>query len=321
MIHQLSFLAYDTLCTVSADIPTPHDADKILEGARDIAISVESTLNMYDPASELARLCTAYETGTAYCVSDMLYTFLKENLYLAEITNGAFDPTVGPLIKLWNFLSDDPKVPDKELLLKTLQRIGYQHIKLDAERKTVAFDAPGIIVDPGASGKGFALGLVADYLRNCGITTGACNFGGNIYAIGMKQEDQHNPKRPWKVAILDPNDRQKTIGTVELADMGVSTSSWYEHCFTKENELFHHLLDTRTGMPKPLHLKSVSIVSTNAFFTDLLSTAFLMLNEEDGKKLLERMAAETGDVIEYVAVLEDGNISTSLGSNFCLKTE
>jgi FAD:protein FMN transferase len=316
MMRQLSFFAYDTLCTVGAEVPANCDAERLLIGARDIALAVESTLNMYDPTSELSRLCSVYIPGADYCVSDMLFTFLESNLYLAKLTDGAFDPTIGPLVKLWDFLSDDPKVPDPEQMAQLLQHVGYQHISLDTERKTLLFDAPGLTIDPGASGKGFALGLVVDYLRKSGVTAATCNFGGNIFVIGEKQDDTCALKMPWKIAILNPDDRQNIIGTVELVDKGISTSSWYEHCFIKENKKFHHLLDTHTGMPKPLHLKSVSIISTNALFTDLLSTAFFMLGEEDGKYLLKRLSAESNEVIEYVAVLEDGSVSASLDSSF-----
>jgi len=316
MMHQLSFFAYDTLCTINIESHSNREADRLLEGAREIAIAVETTLNMYDSSSELSQLCANYELGRAYEVSDMLFDFLKVNIELAEMTNGAFDPTVGPLVKLWNFLSDDPKIPDQGLLKDVLRRIGFHHLKLDPKNKTIAFDAPNILIDPGASGKGFALGLVVDYLRSNGITSGACDFGGNLFTLGTKQNDAHDPYRSWKVAILNPDDRKTIIGTVELKDSGISTSSWYEHSFVRNGTVFHHLLDTHTGMPKPLHLKSVSIISTNAFFTDLLSTAFFMLGEKEGKSLLEKVIIQYGAAIAYVAVLEDGSVSTSIGAGF-----
>lgn len=316
MMHQLSFFAYDTLCTINIEAHSNREADRLLEGARKIAIAVETTLNMYDSSSELSQLCANYELGRAYKMSDMLFDFLKVNLELAEMTSGAFDPTVGPLVKLWNFLSDDPKIPDQDLLKDLLQRIGFHHLKLDLKNKTITFDTPNILIDPGASGKGFALDLVVKYLRSCGVTSGTCDFGGNLFTIGAKQGDGEDSHKPWKAAILNPDNRETIIGTVELEDSGISTSSWYEHSFVRNGTVFHHLLDTHTGMPKPLHLKSVSIISTNAFFTDLLSTVFFMLGEKEGKILLEKMAVQYHEMIEYVAVLEDGSITTSSGAGF-----
>ena len=91
------------------------------------------------------------------------------------------------------------------------------------------------------------------------------------------------------------------FGTVQLQDAGIATSSWYEHSFQKNGTVYHHLLDPRTGYPMPLTLKSVSILSSRPVYTDLLSTAFFILGEEEGGVLVDRLRRDSGEMIEYVA--------------------
>ncbi len=140
--------------------------------------------------------------------------------------------------------------------------MGYSHLTLDRTQKTVTFDRPGIGLDPGASGKGYALGLAVDILRAAGISNGVIDYGGNLFVLGQKQDERTGRKRPWKVAVRDPENPASVFGTVSLAGQGIATSSWYEHGFKKDGVIYHHLLDPRTGRPHPLTIQSVSILST-----------------------------------------------------------
>lgn len=311
---RLSFFAYDTLCQVQIQLPGDLDTNRLLEGARSIALEVEQTLSMFDPESELSRLCRGYAPGTGYPVSEMLFTFLERNLEIAALSDGAFDPTVGALVKRWNFLGDRPQPLEDAEITMLLEQVGYHHVALSGAERSVTFHIPGIQLDPGASGKGFALELVVDYLRGCGVTAGVVDFGGNLFVIGEKAEEG-GEVRPWKVAIQNPDRRDSLIGTVELWDRGISTSSWYEHCFQEEGKVYHHLLDPRTGTPKPLELKSVSILSSKGMYTDLLSTAFFIMGEERGAQLLDQLKDQDAQ-LDYVAVRQDGTVAHSAGAQF-----
>lgn len=301
-----TFLAYDTLCRINLEAPTQEKADTLLARGQALALEVQTTLSMYDPSSELSRLCASYIPGREYPVSPMLADFLALNLLFCARTNGAFDPTVGPLVRLWDFLADNPRVPSEEEIAAAKARVGYQHIHLDTARLLVRLDAPGIILDPGASGKGYALGLVVDLLRQEGIQNAVLDFGGNLYLIGGRRAGEE--ENPWRIALIDPEDTRDYIGTVSMRDMGVATSSWYEHSFRQEGKIFHHLLDPFTGKPQPLALQSVSILSSNGAYTDFLSTAFFMLGPERGAALVAELAQESGAFIGYVAVTDSREI-------------
>ena len=311
-METVRFIAYDTTCSVGID--AAQNAPAILAEAQQVALGVQAALSMFDAGSELSRLCTGYTPGVPCPVSDMLYSFLECNLQLAAATDGVFDPTVAPLVKLWDFTAQQPAAPAPEALAEALGRVGYRHIALDPAKKAVVFDRPGVGFDPGASGKGFALGLVVDTLRAHGVETAVLDFGNNLFVLGQKHTAEG--PRPWKVAIRDPDDYGGDIGAVPLADMGVSTSSWYEHCFRQNGKVYHHILNARTGMPQELLLKSVSILSSAGLYTDLLSTAFFLLGEEKGAALVERYRAQSGERIEYVAVRLDGTVAASAGAGF-----
>lgn len=308
-----SFLAYDTLCRIAAEVPV--GGEHLLEQCEEEAHALEHTLSMFDPDSELSRLCRDACPGEAVPVSETLQTFLEQNLEVCRLSGGAFDPTVGPLVKLWDFLADAPRIPAEEKVRDTLARVGYQHIKLNSEKSTVSFDIPGISLDPGAAGKGFALGLAVDRLRKGGVRQAVLDYGGNLFVMGMRRE-KSGETRPWKVAIRDPDDTSAVFGVVELQDAGIATSSWYEHSFQKNGDVYHHLLNPKTGYPMPLTLKSVSILSSKPVYTDLLSTAFFVLGEEAGSALVDRLRRDSGEMIEYVAVREDGSVSTSAAASF-----
>ena len=154
-----------------------------------------------------------------------------------------------------------------------------------------------------------------DRLRQGGVRQAVLDYGGNLFVIGAHQDAQGGT-RPWKVEIRDPDNTGSVFGTVQLQDAGIATSSWYEHSFQKNGTVYHHLLDPRTGYPMPLTLKSVSILSSRPVYTDLLSTAFFILGEEEGGVLVDRLRRDSGEMIEYVAVREDGTVAASPGAAF-----
>ena len=310
--NHITFVAYDTLCSVTIFGEDTPLIRQLLEQSQELALQVQSTLSMYDPDSELSTLCRTYRPDVPAPVSPMLMDFLHWNQVFFRQTAGAFDPTVGALVRLWDFLADDPQVPSEEEIARHLSSVGFQHVHLEEASGTVCFDAPHISLDPGASGKGYALKLVAEHLRKAGISHAVLDFGGNMYVIGGKPQPD-GPDVPWKIALRDPDATDTYIGTVTMQDCGIATSSWYEHSFQKDHILYHHLLDPRTGYPKPLELKSVSVLSSDGAFTDFLSTSLFILGEAEGIRLIERLQSLYPETIEYVLVRRDRSVCCSHG--------
>ena len=307
-LYSTRFIAYDTICTVSLIASDPKEAGNVLQSVRTLALEVERTLNMYDPMSEMSALCSSYKVGVPYPVSTMLESFIAMNLSFSQKTSGAFDFSVGPLVKEWNFSPQIQKIPTLEQLRAHQSAVGYQKICLDTTAHTVVFEAADMVLDPGASGKGFALKLCVQALRDSGIEQACLDFGGNLYALGNKPDGS-----AWRAAIRHP--RGGILGVVPIVDRGVATSSWFEHGFVRAGQMYHHLLDPTTGMPRKSDISSISVLSSRAEYTDLLSTAFFILGQNDGDRLLKCLRAEGIDV-DYVLLGNDGRIIATPGSTF-----
>lgn len=308
------FVAYDTVCSIRIEETENKESGLILKEAKKLAKQVQNTLNMYDPISELSRLCLSYIPGKKITVSKMLWEFIKVNLEFSYRTEGVFDFTVGPLMKLWDFTAEHPKPPPEYKLERALDRVGFQKVHTDSAAPEVTFDVPGMVLDPGASGKGYALRLAADWLKERGVNRAVLDFGGNLFAIGGKQ-GLGGEERPWKAAIRSPQ-RDAVLGTVELCNRGIATSSWYEHGFEKNGTVYHHLLDVKTGKPRNTDISSVSVLSSNALYTDLMSTAFFVMGVKKGCALAEEIEEETGVDLDYVVLKTDGELIASKNACF-----
>ena len=179
----------------------------------------------------------------------------------------------------------------------------------DIRRRTVTFERDGMVVDAGGAGKGYAVGRVAEYLKSRGVRSASVNFGGNLYLIGPKCSADV-VEAPWKIGIRAPWSREmKSIGTMELQDCGTATSGGYDRYFSEDEKIYHHLLDPRTGYPADNTLDSVTIVSDNALYTDLLSTACFVAGED----AVDRICKRVGGRVDYVLVKKDGTITVSDG--------
>ncbi len=135
--------------------------------------------------------------------------------------------------------------------------VGYRHLKLDAAAQTVAFDRPGVELDPGGIGKGYAVDRMVEVLRNKGIQTAfVAGSVSSLYGIGAPP----NEPRGWRVDIKDPHNPRKTLTEVFLKDMSLSTSGSYEKFFVADGRTYSHIMDPRTGFPAQ-GTASVSVIA------------------------------------------------------------
>ncbi len=303
-----TFFLYNTVCAITI-YDGGAEVDEILDGAQEMAFQIRRMLDFYDEESELGRLNGRHETGVPYEVSEELCRFLAELLEFSVLSEGCFDPTVGPVVRLWNITARSPKKPLKEEIERARSRTGAEYVSCDTQRRTVTFERDGMVVDAGGAGKGYAVGRVAEYLKSRGVRSASVNFGGNLYLIGPKGSADM-VEAPWKIGIRAPWSREmKSIGTMELQDCGTATSGGYDRYFSEDEKIYHHLLDPRTGYPADNTLDSVTIVSDNALYTDLLSTACFVAGED----AVDRICKRVGGRVDYVLVKKDGTITVSDG--------
>jgi thiamine biosynthesis lipoprotein len=225
------------------------DNQEALRAAADDAAEevrrLDRMLSNYNPSSEWSEV----NRGAAekpVRVSTELFDLLSACLNYSRASEGAFDITVGPLMKVWGFYKGSGHLPHRAEIRGALARVGYRNIILDPTARTVRFARPGVEMDPGGIGKGYAVDRMADVLRKDGIRVGFIGgSGSSIYALGAPPSEP----RGWKVSIKNPRNPSETIKDLYLKDESMSTSGNYEKFFFAEGRMYSHIMDPRTGWP------------------------------------------------------------------------
>ena len=231
-----------------------------LEAAADAALDesrrLDELLSNYKPSSEWSQV-NQHAAEKPMRVSAELFQLLWACEEYSRESDGAFDISVGPLMKVWGFYKGTGHLPHRPEVQAALTKVGYRHVHLDRKAQTVWFDRPGVELDPGGIGKGYAVDRMVDVLRQNGIRNAlVAGSGSSIYGMGAPPQE---PKG-WPVDIKDPWDQRKTTAEVFLKDMSMSTSGSYEKFFRAEGKIYAHIMDPRTGYPAQGSV-SVSVVA------------------------------------------------------------
>src|SRR3989338_2852470 len=264
-------------------ISPSQDAAKIV--FREIA-RIENLLSKYKPESEVSRL----NRLGALTVGPETFYVLKKSREFWELTNGAFDITVGPLLDLWGFTDQRFRRPAEREIKETLKLIGQGNIVLRQEDRYAGFTLPGVKINLGAIAKGYAVDCAVRRLKEQGIASCLINAGGQIAALGGRSG------RPWKIAVQNPRGRGARE-YLELSDRSVSTSGDYEQYFIKEGRRFAHIFDPRTGYPAQSGVISVTVAAADGLTADALATSILVLGKVKGE-LLEKKFPEGEAIIK-----------------------
>ena len=203
------------------------------------------------------------------------FEFLKTSVEYSKLSGGVFDVSVSPVIALWGFQTDAPKVPSEKDLAEKLDLVSYENIELNEENKTIYLTKKGMAIDLGGIAKGKSLDIVKEIYDEFQIKEGFVSVGGNIYVYGKAG---HN--NPSKIGIKNPDSQEnEMVGNVLMENQIIATSGAYERFFEENNEKYHHIIDPRTGKPANSDLKSVSIIADDGALSDYLSTTFFVLGE------------------------------------------
>lgn len=219
---------------------------------------LDRLLSNYRSESELSQVNRLANKGPV-SVSSELFQFLSACLRYSRASEGSFDVTVGPLVRVSGFFNDTGRLPQQGEVVQALAKVGYRNLILDEQNSSVRFAREGMELDPGGIGKGFAADKMAEILRRAEVYSALISAGGStIYALGAP------PNQPgWEVAIKDPRKPSTTIETVRLRDEAISTSGDYEKFFWADGKIWGHILDPRTGYSASGTL-AVSVISAQA---------------------------------------------------------
>jgi thiamine biosynthesis lipoprotein len=223
---------------------------------------IERLLSKYDPHSETSRLNRYGELKA----SAETFFIIKKSKEFWQLTSGAFDITVAPLVDLWGFSNHEPKLPSDTQIKETLKLVGSDKIILHENDNVIKFRFRGMKIDLGAIAKGYAIDLAVTRLKAAGVKSCLINAGGQVYALGDKSGS------PWKIALQDAR-KPEIAGTLEIDNESVATSGDYEQFFFKDGKRYCHIIDPRTGYPADSGITSATVIEKSALHADALSTS------------------------------------------------
>lgn len=297
-----SFFAMDTYMNITT---YGENTESALNKAEEQVKGLEKMWSVTDENSEIYAV--NHSSGATVAVSDETAKLLDYSLSISDLTNGALDCTMYPILTAWGFTTNNYQIPSETELKSLLENTGYEKLKLDGNSITIPDEMQ---IDLGAVGKGYTGDLITETLKENGVTSALLDLGGNIQTIGTKPDGSN-----WKLGIRSPFD-EGSFATLEVSDCAVVTSGGYERYFVGEDgETYWHILDPNTGKPAHSGLVSVTIVGEEGRLCDALSTSIFVMGLEKAENLWKQR-----DDFEMVLVTEDGKIylTEELEDNFSL---
>ena len=294
-------IALSTICSITLfEWGQPQIYDEIFARLREI----ESRMSFFIEGSYVSRINRAAGIEPVQVSSDVFFV-IERAVYHAGLSGGAFDPTVGPLVALWDIGGQSlPNVPSQEEIDRVLPLVNWRNVELDRENKTVFLKKPGMALDLGAIAKGFAADEAAAIIRSALIPQAIIDLGGDVKLVGQRADRNY-----WRIGIQCPFGRRgEFFGILQTPEKAVTTSGIYERYFVYGGVHYHHLLCPLLGRPAATGLLSVSIISDTALDADAISTAAFVLGYEKGRALVEFI-----DETEAIFVFEDLTVRLTSG--------
>ena len=286
-------------------------AGKAIEGALDEMERMDRIMSNYKNDSELSKVNKKAAKSPVPCNTELL-DVIEQSQYYSELSGGAFDITVSPIVALWGFFREKGHVPPDKEIEKLLPAVSYKNIvvKKNAETKksgTVFFKDIKTQIDLGAIGKGYAVDKALEIIKKCGIDNGCINLGGNIYVLGTPPG-----KNAWKIGVQHPRNSGEILGYLELKNEATATSGDYERFFEFNGKRYSHIINPQTGRPVSGTL-ATTIVAPTGTEVDALSTIVFVLGREKGLELIKKIP-NADAMIAYEE--KDGKIAMDMTQGF-----
>jgi thiamine biosynthesis lipoprotein len=264
-------------------------------GREDLALVAESA---FDEVDRIDRLMSVYKRNSAISfinrragrepvpVEPELFKFLQRCLAFSRQSQGAFDVTVQPLMRVWGFFRGQGRLPPETELRNAVRSVGYRKLSLDPDRRTVRFTRNGMALDLGGIAKGYAVDRVVSLLREYRIESALVSAGGStVFGLGTPPG-----KTAWKIRVRDPafpRDPQRSALAVALENRCLSVSGSYENSFVHEGVTYSHIMDPRNGRPIR-GLLSVAVVAGTGMEGDALDNALFVMGPKNAQDYLKR---------------------------------
>ncbi len=285
-----SFFAMDTYMKITA---YGKNAESALNQSKKKISKLEKLWSVTDENSEIYKI--NHSNGKSVLISPETAELLNFSLNISDLTDGALDCTIYPVLTEWGFTTNNYKIPSDDRIRELLINISYTRITLDGQNVTVP---ENMQIDLGAVGKGYTGDLIAEILKENDIKSALLDLGGNIQTIGTKPDGTD-----WKIGLRSPFD-DGSFAMLEVSDCAVITSGGYERYFIGDDgNTYWHILDPKTGKPADSGLVSVTIIGKEGRLCDALSTSIFVMGLEKAENLWKYQ-----DNFEMVLVTEDNEI-------------
>ena len=284
--------------TVAAD--TAEVGKKAIDAGMDELKRLDAMMSLYKEDSEIAKVNRAAGKVPVKVSHDMI-AVVEQALATGNLTHGAFDVTIGPLVVLWQMRLKAGAVPTDQEISGVLELVDYRSVIVDRKASTIFLRKKGMVLDVGGCAKGYAADRVRSLFRERGIANAVIAVAGDIWALGSREDG-----KPWRIGVQHPRKQEKVLTVLELRDRYVSTSGDYERFVIREKKRYHHILDPRTGKPA-VGIIAVTLVGDQGAVIDPLTTALFILGKDEGMQLVKQIGAEA------IFVDEAGTVTTSKG--------
>ncbi|MFO0774359.1 MAG: FAD:protein FMN transferase [Nitrospiraceae bacterium] len=279
-----------TLVTLTAVAPTDEAAQRaVAEGFRYVRY-LEGLWSTWIPTSELSQINAMAGKGSV-AVSESTATLIAASLEAARLTEGGFNIAMGPVVEAWG-ISKEPRVPSRSALEALRPLLDLSAVTLERAPARIGVTKPGMRLDIGGIGKGYAADLTAQVMRAQGATAGVVALAGDIVTFGTLPDNKRFP-----VGIQHPRHPGEVLATIELQDEAISTAGDYERAFEQDGHWYHHILDPRTLEPARL-CQSVTIVAKDGLWADGLDTGIFVMGPERGMVLIEALPDVEGVIVD-----------------------
>ena len=260
-------------------------AGKAIEASLDEMERMDRIMSNYKDDSELSQVNKNAAKSPVPCGRELLEV-LEHSLHYSELSDGAFDVTVSPVIAAWGFFTGKGRIPSDKELAKLLPAVSYRNIVINKGNNpekpgAILFKHPQTKIDFGAIGKGYAVDKALEIVRKYAVNNACINLGGNIYVRGAPAD-----RNAWKVGVQHPRNKAEILGYLELKDESTATSGDYERFIEIKGKRYSHIVDPRTGMPVK-DVVAVTIVAPTGTAVDALSTSVFVLGLEKGMNLVK----------------------------------
>lgn len=287
--HTRTMLIMDTQVNITYYHPSAQVAQTDMAAVFAEMERLENILSRHVVGSDINRINEAAGLEAVQVSEETLFV-LRRALDFADLSGGAFDPTVAPLLEAWGFSGDAPAVPAQEDLEQARELVNYGLVEINEEKGTVFLPVPGMRLDLG----GIAKGYIVDMGQELTAQTASASFinaGGDISVQGRKPNGED-----WRIGVQDPREPERLAAIINMDEGSVATSGDYQRYFEAGGYRYHHIIDPYTGMPAG-ELTSVTVVAGDTLTADALSTAIFVLGEEKGMAMVERLPGAEAIII------------------------